>query len=116
MQPFAPRSSPFAAPLLLAVALLGMSPSPQAADARLGAQICAVLTTVLPEVQQFSPEAARSRLVAAINMKFQDDADKLREVRSAIDREATAACRKEREGLMQIMRTLSLSEAFDQSW
>jgi hypothetical protein len=116
MQPYAPRFRPFAALPLLAAALLGVSPAPQAADARLGAQICAVLATVLPEVRQFSPEAARSRLVAAINMKFQDDADKLREVRSAIDREATAACRKEREGLMQIMRTLSLSEAFEQNW
>lgn len=116
MQPLASRSRPLTTPLLLAVALLGSSPSPQAADARLGTQICAVLTTVLPEVQQFGPEAARARFVAAINMKFQDDGAKLREVRSAIDREATAACRKEREGLMQIMRTLSLSEAFEASW
>ena len=100
------------APLLLAAGLLASSPASPASSARLGDEICAVLVTVYPEVERFDPQAARQRLVAAINMKFRDDPAKLQQVRASIDREATASCRKEREGLMKIMQTLSLSDAF----
>jgi hypothetical protein len=99
--------------LLLAAALLVASPASPASSAGLGSEICAVLTAVYPEVERFDPMAARQRLVAAINMKFHEDAAKLAEVRASIDREAMINCRKEREGLMKIMQTLSLSDAFE---
>lgn len=101
---------------LLAAMMLGPGPATAATGAWLGNEICAALTTLLPEVQQFDPEAARQRFVSVINMKFRDDPAKLRQVRSSIDRETMATCRKEREGLMKIMQTLSLSEAFEERW
>jgi hypothetical protein len=100
--------------ILLGV-LLG-APTLQAADANLGSQICAVLSTVVPEVQMFDPQAARSRFVAAINMKFQDDPIKIRQVTAEIDRLTIASCRKERDDLLRITRMLSLSEAFSDGW
>jgi hypothetical protein len=100
---------------MLAIAFLAVSlPSAAAPSAWLGNEICAVLTTLVPEVQQFDPEAARQRFISAITMKFRDDPAKLRQVRASIDRETIATCRKERESLMKIMQTLSLSEAFEQ--
>ncbi len=103
-------------PLVLACALLTSSPDLRATDASLGTRICAELSLLLPEVQSFSPEAARARFVSAISMKFQHDADELREVRTGIDRLATASCRKERDGLLRVMQYLSLSEALDEHW
>jgi hypothetical protein len=108
-----PRPFPQA---LVTIALLSTSPAPQAADASLGTQICSVLTVVQREVQMFDPQAARARMVSAIEMKFGNDPDKLREVRTEIDRVTTASCRKEREGLLRITQLLSLSEAFDERW
>ena len=102
--------------LLLAAMALVPRPAISATRAWLGNEICAALTTLLPEVQQFDPEAARQRFVSVINMKFRDDPAKLRQVQSSIDRETMATCRKEREGLMKIMQTLSLSEAFEERW
>lgn len=100
------------ASLLLAAGLLASSTASLASSARLGDEICAVLTVVYPEVERFDPAAARQRFVAAINMKFRDDPAKLQQVRASIDREAMTNCRKEREGLMKIMQTPSLSDAF----
>lgn len=102
------------ASLLLAACLLASSPACLASSAWLGNEICAVLMTVYPEVERFDPQAARQRLVAAINMKFRDDPDKLKQVRASIDREAMANCRKERESLLKVMQMLSLSEAFEE--
>lgn len=99
-----------------ATALIAASPALQASDAALGSQICAVLTMVAPEVQMFDPQAARARFVAAINMKFQEDPIKIREVSANIDRLATASCRKERDELLKITQMLSLSEAFGDGW
>ena len=101
---------------LLAAALLVTSPTLHAVDAALGSQICAVLTTIVPEVQMFDPQAARARFVAAINMKFQDDPIKIRQVTAEIDRLTIASCRKERDDLLKITRMLSLSEAFGDGW
>lgn len=101
---------------LIACGLLAASPLSAAPSAWLGNEICAVLTTLVPEVQQFDPEAARQRFISTITMKFRDDPAKLRQVQSSIDRETMATCRKERETLMKIMQTLSLSEVFEQHW
>jgi len=103
-------------PVLLAAMMLGPGQAAAATSAWLGNEICAALTTLLPEVQQFDPEAARQRFISGINMTFRDDPAKLRQVRSSIDRETMATCRKEREGLMKIMQTLSLSDAFEERW
>lgn len=100
---------------LIAAALLATSPGAIAADARLGAEICAAIATVAQEVQQFDPEAARQRFVAVVDMKFGDDPARLRQVRSSIDRESMAGCHKERASLMKVMQVPSLAEALEQS-
>ena len=96
---------------LLAVAVLLLPSRGGAAESALGAPLCAVLKKLLPEVRSFKPEGARAQLVMAVAEKFDYDAKTLRRVKAEIDQATTATCPKDREGMLDILRMKSLSEA-----
>ena len=83
----------------------------QAADPALAAPICDTLKKLVPEVRTYKPEGARAQLVMALADKFEYDGAKLRRVKAEIDQVATASCPKEREAMLSILKTKSLSEA-----
>lgn len=97
--------------LLFAAAVLLLPSRAAAADSALGAPLCAVLKKLLPEVKTFKPEGARAQLVMAVSEKFDYDAKKLRQVKAEIDQATSATCPKDREGMLGILKTRSLSEA-----
>ena len=82
-----------------------------AADPALSAAICDTLKKLVPEVRTYKPEGARAQLVTALAEKFEYDGAKLRRVKAEIDQVATASCPKEREAMLSIVKTRSLSEA-----
>jgi hypothetical protein len=82
-----------------------------AADPALAAPICDTLKKLVPEVRTYKPEGARAQLVMALADKFEYDGAKLRRVKADIDLVATTSCPKERDAMLQILKTKSLSEA-----
>jgi hypothetical protein len=94
---------------VLAFALLAILPSAQAQSVAAG--VCPVLAKLLPEVRTYKPEGARAQLVMAVAEKFDYDAGKLRQVRTEVDAATTAACPREREGMLGVLKTKSLAEA-----
>jgi len=97
--------------LLLVAATVLLPAQVHAADSALGAPLCAVLKKLLPEVRAFKPEGARAQLVMAVAEKFDYDAKTLRQVRAEIDQATTAACPRDRERMLGILKMKSLSEA-----
>lgn len=106
-----PRCPRFFARASVAALLLSVMAASSAAESTLGAPLCAVLKKLLPEVKSFKPEGARAQLVMAIAEKFDYDAGKLRQVKAEIDQATTAACAKERQGMLGILKMSSLAEA-----
>lgn len=98
-------------PLLLAAAAVLLPVHAHAADATLGASLCAVLRKLVPEVKAFKPEGARAQLVMAVAEKFDYDAKALRQVKAQIDQSTTASCPKDREAMLGILKMKSLAEA-----
>lgn len=84
---------------------------PTSAQTPLGPSLCAVLKKLVPEVRTFKPEGARAQLVMAVGEKFDYDATKLRQVKAEIDAATTAACPKEREAMLSVLKMKSLAEA-----
>ena len=84
---------------------------PASAQTPLGPSLCAVLKKLAPEVRTFKPEGARAQLVMAVGEKFDYDATKLRQVKAEIDAATTAACPKEREAMLGVLKMKSLAEA-----
>lgn len=82
-----------------------------AADPALAAPICDTLKKLVPEVRTYKPEGARAQLVMALAEKFEYDGAKLRRVKAEIDQVAAASCPKEREAMLSIVKTKTLSEA-----
>jgi hypothetical protein len=83
----------------------------RAADPALSAPICDTLKQLVPEVRTYKPEGARAQLVMALAAKFDYDGARLRKVKAEIDDVAMASCPKEREAMLSIVKTKSLSEA-----
>ena len=54
---------------------------------------------------------ARAQLVMALADKFEYDGARLRRVKADSDQVASASCPKERDAMLQILKTKSLSEA-----
>ena len=82
-----------------------------AADPTLAAPICDTLKKLVPEVRTYKPEGARAQLVMALAEKFDYDGARLRRVKAEIDQVAIGSCPKEREAMLSIVKTKSLSEA-----
>lgn len=95
----------------LAAALLAGAGAARAADTSLSAPLCAVLKKLLPQVKNYRPEGAQSQLVMEIAEAFEYDAAKLRQVKAGIDPATSAACPKDREAMLAILKTKSLAEA-----
>jgi hypothetical protein len=83
----------------------------RAADLALAAPICDTLRKLVHEVRTYKPEGARAQLVMALAEKFDYDGARLRRVKAEIDQVASASCPKEREAMLAILKTGSLSEA-----
>jgi len=96
---------------LLAIAFTIVPMGAHAADTALATPVCDTLKKLLPEVRTYKPEGARAQLVMALADKFEYDGAKLRRVKADIDQVATASCPKEREAMLQILKTKSLSDA-----
>lgn len=105
-----PHHARAALALAAAVSLLAIAPNAHAADP-MGPTLCAVLKQLLPQVKTYRPEGARAQLVMAIAEKYDSDATQLRQVRAQIDRTTSASCPKEREAMLDIVKTKSLAEA-----
>jgi hypothetical protein len=105
------RSHALVVTVTAAAALLTPALPSKAADPALAAPLCGILKKLLPEVRGFKPEGARAQLVMAIAEKFNTEAAKLRQVKAEIDAATTAACPKEREGMLGVVRTKTLAEA-----
>ena len=84
---------------------------PSANAQSVAAGVCPVLAKLLPEVRTYKPEGARAQLVMAVAERFDYDAAKLRQVRAEVDAATTAACPREREGMLVVLKTKSLAEA-----
>jgi hypothetical protein len=102
-----------ARPVSLCLALVAACACPfaHAADAALATPICETLKKLVPEVRTYKPEGARAQLVMALADKFEYDGARLRRVKAEIDEVATVSCPKEREAMLTILKTKSLSEA-----
>ncbi|MDK2742177.1 MAG: hypothetical protein NDI90_04625 [Nitrospira sp. BO4] len=92
----------------VAVSILVFATHVCAADS-LGPSLCAVLKELIPEVKTYRPEGARAQLVIALAEKY--EIDQLHQVRAKIDLATSASCSKERETMLDIVKTKSLAEA-----
>lgn len=81
------------------------------AQAAIASALCPVIAKLLPEVRGYQPEGVRAQLVMAVAEKFDYDGPRLRQVTAEADAGTTASCPKDREALLGILQTRSLSEA-----
>lgn len=81
------------------------------AQPSIGASVCPVLAKLVPAVRGYKPEGARAQLVMAVGEKFDYDGVKLRQVRAEIDAATTAACPKEREAMLGVLKMKTLADA-----
>jgi hypothetical protein len=94
----------------LPILLLACMPA-HAADPALAAPICDTLKQLVPKVRTYKPEGARAQLVMALAAKFDYDGARLRRVKAEIDQVTAASCPKERDTMLSILKTKSLSDA-----
>lgn len=73
--------------------------------------VCPILAKLVPAVRGHKPEGARAQLVMAVAEKFDDDGVKLRQVRAEVDAATTAACPKEREAMLGVLKMKTLADA-----
>lgn len=73
--------------------------------------LCAILKELNPQVKTYKPEGARAQLVMAVAEKYETDAKRLREVRTQIDQLTSSSCPRERDAMLGVTKTKSLSEA-----
>ena len=73
--------------------------------------VCAVMVKLLPEVRGYQPEGARAQLVMAVAERYDYDPAKLRRLRAEVDKSTIAACPKEREAMLGVVKMTTLAEA-----
>ena len=93
----------------IGLTLLGLAPAAFADGVADG--VCAVMVKLLPEVRGYQPEGARAQLVMAVAERFDYDPAKLRRLRDEVDKSTIAACPKEREAMLGVVKMTTLAEA-----
>lgn len=92
-------------------ALLSCAGAAHAVDNALAAPLCNVLQKLIPKVRGFQPVGARAQLVMAVAEAFDYDAKRLQQVQDEIDPVTSAACPKERDGMLAILKMKTLADA-----
>jgi hypothetical protein len=82
------------------------------AEANYSEQVCPILKKVLPEVKTYEPAGARAHFVIEVVENVEEN-DQLREFKAAADQVATKNCPKEREEMLAILKTKTLSEGME---
>ena len=89
--------------------LLVLAPAASADD--VAAMVCPIMVELLPEVRGYQPEGARAQLVMAVAERYDYDPAKLRRLRAEVDKSTIAACPKEREAMLGVVKMTTLAEA-----
>lgn len=72
-------------------------------------QVCPILKRILPEVKTYEPAGAKAQFVIAITEQVETN-EQLIEFRAGADTNAMKNCPKEREEMLAVLKTKTLSE------